>query len=169
MKTIPSFTVDHMKMERGIFISRVDTVGDYYVTTYDIRVKLPNRAPYIPPEVSHTLEHIIATYVRNDKVWGNKIVYFGPMGCLTGFYLLVKSYVVGSPETVAHLILDAFQYVVDFEGEIPGATPRQCGNYAFQDLNGAKVIAREYLDYMRENINNKDKIFKYPEGEVIDE
>lgn len=169
MKTIPSFTVDHMKMERGIFISRVDTVGDHYIITYDIRVKLPNRAPYIPPEVSHTLEHIIATYVRNDKDWGNKIIYFGPMGCLTGFYLLVKSYVVIPPDLIAGLVMNAFKYVVEFEGEIPGATPRQCGNYAFQDLGGAKVIAREYIEYMESNINNKDKIFKYPEGEVVDE
>jgi len=149
MNLIPSFQVDHNKIVPGIYESRFDVVGDQYVTTYDIRMKYPNAEPAIHPNAMHTIEHIIATFLRNDPEWKDRIVYWGPMGCLTGCYLIVK----GRPkaEELLPLMIRAFKSCSEYEGEIPGATPVNCGNYILHDLQMAKYEAKKYLAILTEN------------------
>lgn len=137
LRQIASFSVNHNTLERGIYMSRID--GD--ITTYDIRVKLPNAGDYLNTPAMHTTEHLIATYVRSSS-YSDRIIYFGPMGCRTGYYLLVRDI---KPEEVIALVRDAFQFLADFEGKIPGATKIECGNYLEHDLKGAKREAAEYV------------------------
>ena len=136
MKTIASFTVDHDLLEKGMYISRID--GD--VVTYDIRMKKPNGGDYLSDGEMHTFEHLFATYARNSDV-GESVVYVGPMGCRTGFYLLVRD-VVGH-ERALRLVRDSFAFIAAFEGEIPGSKRRECGNYLDHDLPGARLVARD--------------------------
>jgi len=158
MELIPSFQVDHDKIVPGIYESRVDAVGGDFVTTFDVRMKRPNAEPAIRPDAMHTIEHIVATFLRNDPEWKDRIVYWGPMGCLTGFYLIVK----GRPaaEEVLPLLLRAFDYCAAFEGEVPGATPEGCGNYLLHDLNTARCESRLYSDLLR-----SAPCFVYPQAE----
>ncbi|MGM9848114.1 MAG: S-ribosylhomocysteine lyase [Muribaculaceae bacterium] len=145
MKKIPSFTIDHTRLSRGIFVSRKDVTpsGDI-LTTFDIRLKLPNREPALDPKAIHTMEHLAATFLRNHPQWSNRIVYWGPMGCLTGNYLIVSGD-YGSSD-ILPLMVETFEFIAAFEGEIPGATARDCGNYTFNDLALAKVEARTFLE-----------------------
>ena len=147
---IPSFRIDHTQLLPGIYISRQDTIFENSqfenskITTYDIRMKRPNVEPVVEPAAMHTIEHIIATYLRNDPEWKDKVVYWGPMGCLTGSYLIVK----GAPDPekdLLPLIVRAFKYLASFEGEVPGTKPENCGNYRLHDLIGAKREAEEFL------------------------
>ena len=138
MERIASFCVDHTKLDRGMYISRID--GD--VVTYDIRMKKPNGGDYLAVPASHTIEHLFATYARMSE-YGNQVVYVGPMGCRTGFYLLVRDTV--SHEQALQLVIDSFAFIAQFEGEIPGASEVECGNYREQDLEGAKAEARAML------------------------
>lgn len=142
MELIQSFTVDHTRIVPGIFTSRVDVLGEYRVTTYDVRLKHPNREPVVDVSAMHTLEHLIATYLRNDPDWKDEVVYWGPMGCLTGFYLILKG--DRAPRDIYDLMLDAFRSVDDAT-EVPGATPVNCGNYQLHDLAMAKYEARAFL------------------------
>lgn len=142
MKKIASFTVDHDKLEKGMYISRID--GD--AVTYDIRMKKPNGGDYLANAELHTIEHLFATYVRNSEV-SDSVIYVGPMGCRTGFYLILRDNV--SPECAIALVQDSFEFIVGFEGEIPGAKRRECGNYLEHDLAGAKVVAADMLDVLR--------------------
>lgn len=137
LKRIASFEVNHDVLQRGIYTSRID--GD--ITTYDIRMKLPNKGVYLNNPAMHTIEHLIATFVRNSK-FSNRIIYFGPMGCRTGFYLLVRDI---EPGDVIALVRDAFNFLAEFEGEIPGVSSIECGNYLEHDLEDAKREAKEYL------------------------
>ena len=143
MKRIPSFEVDHTKLHRGIYVSRQDTTpnGDT-LTTFDIRVKEPN-VDYMLPEAAHTIEHIGATFLRNNEQWKDRIVYFGPMGCLTGFYLILNGD-YGSHQIV-DLIHELFVTVLGWTDAIPGATEKECGNAHFHSLEGAKHVAQEYI------------------------
>lgn len=161
MKLIQSFTVDHMRLEPGIYTSRVDTLGEYTVTTYDIRLKRPNREPVIDVPASHTLEHLIATYLRNDPEWKDEVIYWGPMGCLTGFYLILK----GSrrPQEIYELMLKAFRSVDDAQ-EVPGTAPENCGNSLLHNLAMAKWYAKEFAAYLEANAGNSE-IFEYPKAE----
>lgn len=138
MERIASFCVDHTKLDRGMYISRVD--GD--VVTYDIRMKKPNQGDYLAVPAAHTIEHLFATYARNSAL-GNQVVYVGPMGCRTGFYLLVRDSI--SHEQALHLVRDSFAFIAQFEGAIPGASEVECGNYREQDLAGAKAEALAML------------------------
>lgn len=138
MKKIASFTVDHDKLERGMYISRID--GD--AVTYDIRMKKPNGGDYLSNAALHTVEHLFATFVRNDE-FSDSVIYVGPMGCRTGFYLVVRDSV--TPEQAIALVKDTFEFIAGFEGEIPGAKRRECGNYLEHDLAGAKAEAAEML------------------------
>ena len=158
MDLIESFSVDHTLIVPGIFESRVDRLGDYFVTTYDIRLKRPNREPVIDVAAMHSLEHIIATYLRNNPEWKNEVIYWGPMGCLTGFYLILK----GNRKAceLYDLILNAFDNVKNFD-EVPGALEVNCGHYLMHNLGMAKYYAKEFVDYLRNNKDNKD-IFEYP-------
>ena len=159
MELIKSFSVDHTLIVPGIFLSRSDTLGDRTVTTYDIRLKRPNRAPVIDVAAMHSLEHIIATFLRNDPDWKDEIIYWGPMGCLTGFYLILKG--SRTPRQIYDLILRAFRYVNDVQ-EVPGTTPVNCGHYLMHNLAMAKWYANEFADYLEENADNSN-IFEYPE------
>lgn len=163
MDLIPSFSVDHTKIIPGIFTSRVDTLGDYKVTTYDIRVTRPNVEPAVDVAAMHSLEHIIATFLRNDPDWKDQIVYWGPMGCLTGFYLIMKGN--REPKEIHDLLLRAFQSVENVE-EVPGASAVNCGNYLMHNLEIAKWHARKFAAYLAENANNS-MIFEYPKSERL--
>lgn len=144
MDLIPSFQVDHTNLLPGIYISRRDVVGGEAVTTYDIRMTAPNQEPAIAPSAIHTIEHLVATYLRNDEEWKDRIIYWGPMGCLTGNYLIMKG--EWECEEVRGLMLRAFQYVVEYDQEVPGTTPATCGNYLLHDLPMAKWEAARYVD-----------------------
>ena len=143
MKKIPSFQIDHTILEKGIYISRIDDD----ITTYDIRMRAPNREPVMTNASMHTIEHLFATYVRNTE-FGDNIIYFGPMGCRTGFYLLLREDV--SRKQALDLVKESFRFIAGFEGEIPGAKPRECGNYKEHDLPGAKSVAKDMLDVLKD-------------------
>lgn len=159
MKKIASFTIDHERLEPGIYVSRRDTTpaGDV-ITTFDIRMTRPNREPALTPKSLHAMEHLAATFLRNHAEWQNRIVYWGPMGCCTGNYLLVQGEC--SSRDILPLIRETMRFVAVFEGEVPGATPRDCGNYSFMDLDQAKKDARRYLDVLD---NATDVNLNYPE------
>lgn len=155
MDLIPSFQVDHTKIGAGIYESRLDRLGEEYATTFDIRMKVPNLEPVIHPNAMHTIEHIVATFLRNDSEWKDRIIYWGPMGCLTGCYLIVKGH--PAPKEILPLMIRAFEYCAEYEGEVPGANPVNCGNYILHDLNMAKYEAKLYVKAL------KDKpMFEYP-------
>lgn len=143
MELIPSFAVDHTNLQPGIYISRQDAVADNVITTYDIRMTAPNQEPALAPAAIHTIEHLVATYLRNDEEWKDRIIYWGPMGCLTGNYLIMKG--AYDCETVRQLMVKAFQYVVDYDDEVPGTTPATCGNCLMHDLPMAKYEAKRYV------------------------
>lgn len=151
MKTIASFNVNHDLLKKGMYISRID--GD--AVTYDIRMKIPNGGDYLRDNEMHTFEHIFATYVRNTK-YSDNIIYVGPMGCRTGFYFIVRDKITNIQ--AIELIKECFDYISNFEGEIPGATKQQCGNYLAQDLDGAKSVAKDMCQVLS---NWKEDNLKY--------
>lgn len=163
MELIQSFSVDHTKIVPGIFTSRVDLVGENAVTTYDIRLKRPNKEPVIDVAAMHSLEHIIATYLRNEPDWKDEVIYWGPMGCLTGFYLILKGN--RAPKEIYPLLLSAFKSVEN-NAEVPGTAPVNCGRYLMHDLEMAKWYAAEFATYLEENANN-NAIFEYPKTERL--
>ena len=145
MNKIPSFTIDHNRLLRGIYVSRVDRLpGGDSVTTYDIRMTEPNRQEALSPRALHAMEHLAATYLRNRDDWKDRVIYWGPMGCCTGNYLLLSGEL--TPEEILPLIKDTMEFVASFEGEVPGASARDCGNYTFMDLDEARRAARVYVD-----------------------
>ena len=144
MKLIASFQVDHTKIVPGIFVSRRDHIAGGWITTFDVRMKHPNIEPAVHPNAMHTIEHVVATYLRNSE-FRDHIVYWGPMGCLTGCYLLVKTAHEMQPREIAPLIRRAFRHMASYEGEVPGATPVNCGNYLLHDLPMAKWEADAFL------------------------
>ena len=158
MEKIPSFTIDHIRLERGVYVSRKDVVGDEVVTTFDVRMKEPNREPALSPSAIHTMEHLVATFLRNHPVWADKIIYWGPMGCLTGNYLIVKGDLASVD--IVPLVKEAFAFVAAYEGEVPGASARDCGNYLLMNLPEARWEASKYLNEVLENIS--DKNLNYP-------
>ena len=160
MDLIPSFQVDHTKIVPGIYESRVDVLGEHYATTFDVRIKQPNVEPVIHPNAMHTIEHIIATFLRNDEEWKDRIIYWGPMGCLTGCYLIVKGR--PAPQDICPLLIRAFEYCANFEGEVPGATPVNCGNYLLHDLTIARWEAAQYVERLK-----NAPCFVYPTVERI--
>ena len=151
MKTIPSFTIDHIHLLRGIYVSRKDQIGGDVVTTFDIRMKEPNREPVLGQGAIHTIEHLAATYLRNDPQWADSIVYWGPMGCLTGNYLLMRGDL--QPEDILDLMRATFRFVAEYEGDIPGAAPKDCGNYLLHDLPMAKWESAKYLHEVLERMS----------------
>ncbi len=159
MNKIPSFTINHDKLLRGIYVSRKDEVGGEVVTTFDIRMKEPNREPVLHNGAIHAMEHLVATYLRNDEEWKDRVIYWGPMGCLTGNYLLLRGDLQSAD--IVELMKRAFRFVADFEGEIPGASSRDCGNYLLHDLPMARWEARKYLDEVLERLKPENLV--YPE------
>lgn len=160
MEKIASFTINHLKLLRGIYVSRVDTLpnGDV-VTTFDIRMKQPNREPAVSQSALHTIEHLAATYLRNQPEWKDKVIYWGPMGCCTGNYLLMSGKLTS--KDILPLMQDTFRFIAEYEGSIPGATARDCGNYTLNNLPMAIWEARKYLIEVLENI--KDENLEYPQ------
>lgn len=157
MEKIPSFTIDHCRLLRGIYVSRKDEVGTEVVTTFDIRMKEPNREPALHPGALHTIEHLAATYLRNDAEWGSRVVYFGPMGCLTGCYLLLRGDYDSA--AVVPLLRRTFEFIAAFDGEVPGAAPADCGNYLLHDLPMARYEARRFVDEVLSNITPSNLVY----------
>ena len=159
MNKIPSFTINHNKLLRGIYVSRKDEVGGEVVTTFDIRMKVPNQEPCLHNGAIHTIEHLAATYLRNDEEWKDRIIYWGPMGCRTGNYLLLN----GDYESkdIVPLMVETFEFIRDFQGEVPGASPKDCGNYLDMNLGMAKYLAKKFLDEVLYDI--KPDRLVYPE------
>ena len=147
MEKITSFTIDHLRLLPGLYVSRKDRVGEQTVTTFDLRVCRPNFEPVMNTAEIHTIEHLAATFLRNDDGWKDKVLYFGPMGCRTGFYLLLAGDL--SSRQVLQLVLDCFRFVAAFEGEVPGACAKDCGNYLDMNLPMAKYWAKRYLAVSR--------------------
>lgn len=144
MKKIASFTVNHIDLLPGIYVSRIDTMGEAVLTTYDLRLKRPNLEPVMNTAEMHTIEHIAATFLRNHPVFADETIYFGPMGCRTGFYLILKG--ERSSREIVPLITELFEFIVNFEGEVPGASARDCGNYLDMNLPMAKYEAQKYVE-----------------------
>lgn len=159
MKKITSFTIDHNKLLPGVYVSRKDAVGNQVVTTFDLRMTRPNFEPVMNTAEMHTIEHLGATYLRNHETFGDKITYFGPMGCRTGFYLLLAGEYTSLD--IVPLVQEMFEFVRDFEGEVPGACAKDCGNFRDMNLPMAKYLAKKYLDEVLENMDNTRLI--YPE------
>ena len=159
MEKITSFTIDHLRLLPGVYVSRKDPAGDAVITTFDLRMTRPNNEPVMNTAEMHAIEHLGATFLRNHPVYGSKIIYFGPMGCRTGFYLLL----CGDFESVdiVPLMVEMFEFIRDFEGEIPGAQPKDSGNYLDMNLPMAKYLARKYLDEVLYDINEERLV--YPE------
>lgn len=159
MELIASFTIDHMKLLPGVYVSRKDNVNGNILTTFDIRMTRPNFEPVMNTAEMHTIEHLAATYLRNDENWGEKIVYFGPMGCRTGFYLILAGDYVS--KDIVKLLSDMFIFIRDFKDEVPGAAPEECGNYLDMNLNMANYLADKYLREVLDNITEERLV--YPE------
>lgn len=145
MKKIASFAVNHLVLEPGVYVSRRDiTPSGDVLTTLDVRMTTPNREPALDPRALHTIEHLAATWLRNSPEWGSRIVYWGPMGCCTGNYLILQGDV--EPREIVPALTEMFEFIAGFEGDIPGATARDCGNWTFNDLPAARAAARHYAD-----------------------
>ena len=156
MDKIASFTVDHLKLKAGLYLSRSDKKGDVNVTTFDLRFTAPNREPVMDMPAVHTIEHLGATFLRNSSS-KDDVVYFGPMGCRTGFYLVMFGALL--PEDVSGLVTDLCEFILSYEGEIPGATPEECGNCLEQNLPMEKYYTARYLEALKNNPS-----FVYPEN-----
>nr|WP_294525306.1 S-ribosylhomocysteine lyase [uncultured Blautia sp.] len=159
MEKITSFTIDHIKLQPGVYVSRKDKAGDSVITTFDIRMTSPNEEPVMNTAELHTIEHLAATFLRNHPVFGPKMIYWGPMGCRTGNYLLLN----GDYESrdIVPLMIETFEFIRDFEGEVPGASPKDCGNYLDMNLGMAKYLAKKYLEQVLYDIR-PDRLV-YPE------
>lgn len=159
MQKITSFTIDHIKLIPGVYVSRKDPVGSETITTFDLRMTSPNDEPVMNTAEMHTIEHLAATFLRNHKEFGPKIIYFGPMGCRTGFYLLLA----GDYEStdIIDLLKEMFDFIANYEGEIPGASAKDCGNYLDMNLPMAKYLAKKYLEEVLANIMHERLV--YPE------
>ena len=159
MEKITSFTIDHLKLVPGFYVSRKDCAGEQVITTFDIRMTNPNEEPVMNTAEVHTIEHLGATFLRNHRDYASKTLYFGPMGCRTGFYLLL----VGDyePKDIVPLMKEMFAFIADFNGDVPGAAAKDCGNYLDMNLPMANYMAKRYLTEVLENITEKQLV--YPE------
>ena len=159
MEKIASFTIDHLKLVPGVYVSRKDTIGKEVITTFDLRMTSPNDEPVMNTAEVHTIEHLAATFLRNHPVYGDKTIYFGPMGCRTGFYLLLAGDLTS--KEIVPLMIEMFEFIRDFKDEVPGASPKDCGNYLDMNLPMANYLAKRYLDNVLYNID--DRRLVYPE------
>ena len=159
MEKIASFTIDHIKLQPGVYVSRKDKVGAETITTFDIRMTSPNEEPVMNTAEVHTIEHLAATFLRNHKSYKDKTIYFGPMGCRTGFYLLLAGDYKSSD--IVPLMIEMFEFMRDYKGEVPGASPRDCGNYLDMNLPMANFLSGRFLDNVLYKIDNSRLV--YPE------
>lgn len=159
MKKIASFRINHLTLQPGIYVSRRDvTASGDVLTTFDIRMTAPNREPAADPRALHTIEHLAATWLRNNPTWRDRVVYWGPMGCCTGNYLILQGNLDSTD--IVPLMVEMFGFISSFEGDIPGATARDCGNYTFNDLPAARALASRYLDTLTHITDDR---LTYPE------
>lgn len=158
MEKITSFTIDHLKLKPGVYVSRVDYVEGHAITTFDLRMTSPNDEPVMNTAEMHAIEHLAATFLRNHSEYGPKTIYFGPMGCRTGFYLLLAG--AYSSGDIVPLMKEMYTFIAEFEGEVPGASAKDCGNYLDMNLPMAKYLARKYLSEVLDNIT--DERLNYP-------
>ncbi len=156
MEKITSFTIDHIRLQPGLYVSRKDHVGGETVTTFDLRFTSPNEEPVMNTAEMHAIEHLAATFLRNEPQWKDRVLYFGPMGCRTGFYLLLAGDYAS--RDVLNLVADCFRFVKDFQGEVPGASARDCGNYLDMNLPMAKYLAAKYVKLL-ENIGDDRLVY----------
>ncbi len=159
MEKIASFTIDHLRLQPGIYVSRLDKIGAETITTFDLRMTSPNEEPVMNTAEVHAIEHLGATFLRNHPQWKDRTIYFGPMGCRTGFYLLLAGKL--ESRDIVPLVTEMFTYIRDFEGEIPGASAKDCGNYLDMNLPMAKYLADRYLKNVLTNI--QDDRLVYPQ------
>lgn len=159
MEKITSFTIDHIKLQPGIYVSRKDKVGAETITTFDLRMTSPNEEPVMNTAEVHTIEHLGATFLRNHPEYGAKTIYFGPMGCRTGFYLLLAGDYAS--RDIVDLMVEMYEFIRDFKNEVPGASPKDCGNYLDMNLGMANFLAGKYLDNVLYHIG-EDRL-NYPE------
>ena len=157
MEKITSFTIDHIKLVPGVYVSRIDYVEGRPVTTFDLRMTSPNDEPVMNTAEVHTIEHLAATFLRNHAEYGNKTIYFGPMGCRTGFYLLLAG--AYESKDIVPLVKEMFVFIRDFKGEVPGASPKDCGNYLDMNLNMANYLAERYLEQVLYHIDNSRLVY----------
>ena len=157
MEKIASFTIDHIKLEPGVYVSRKDHIGSEVITTFDLRMTSPNDEPVMNTAEMHTIEHLAATFLRNHKDYKDKTIYFGPMGCRTGFYLLLAGDL--SSKDIVPLMIEMFEFIRDFQGEVPGASAKDCGNYLLQDLPMARWEARKYLTEVLEVAKEENLVY----------
>lgn len=160
MEKIVSFTIDHIKLKPGIYVSRKDHIGSETITTFDLRMTSPNDEPVMNTAEVHTIEHLGATFLRNHDVYKEKVIYFGPMGCRTGFYLLLAGNYTS--RDIVPLVTEMYEFIRDFKDAVPGASPRDCGNYLDMNLGMANYLAKKYLDQVLYGIDDSHLI--YPES-----
>lgn len=160
MEKIASFTIDHTRLLPGVYVSRKDNVAGNIITTFDLRITRPNFEPVMNTAEIHTMEHLAATFLRNHKEYGSRVVYFGPMGCRTGFYLILA----GDYESkdIVNLMIELFSFMAEFNDEVPGASARDCGNYLDMNLPMARYVSKKYLDEVLAEITEERLI--YPKG-----
>lgn len=159
MEKITSFTIDHLKLLPGLYVSRKDKVGEQIITTFDIRMTRPNFEPVMNTAEVHTIEHLGATFLRNNNKYKDKVIYFGPMGCRTGFYMVLAGNY--SSKDVLELVKDMYRFMKDFDGDVPGACAKDCGNYLDMNLNMAKYVCKKYYSEVLESITEEQ--LNYPE------
>lgn len=157
MEKIASFTIDHIKLQPGVYVSRKDSVGAETITTFDLRMTSPNEEPVMNTAEVHTIEHLGATFLRNHPVYKEKTIYFGPMGCRTGFYLLLAGDL--SSRDIVPLMVEMFEFIRDFKDEVPGASPRDCGNYLDMNLPMANYLADRYLENVLYHIDDSRLVY----------
>lgn len=157
MEKIASFTIDHIKLQPGVYVSRKDTVGSETITTFDLRMTSPNEEPVMNTAEVHTIEHLGATFLRNHPVFRDKTIYFGPMGCRTGFYLLLAGDY--SSRDIVPLMIEMYEFIRDYKDEVPGASPKDCGNYLDMNLGMANLLAKRYLDDVLYHIDDSRLIY----------
>ena len=157
MEKIASFTIDHIKLQPGIYVSRKDTVGAETITTFDLRMTSPNEEPVMNTAEVHTIEHLGATFLRNHPQFKDKTIYFSPMGCRTGFYLLLAGDYTS--RDIVPLVTEMFEFVRDYKGEVPGAAPKDCGNYLDMNLGMANFLAGKYLNNVLYHIDDSRLIY----------
>lgn len=160
MEKIASFTIDHLRLLPGVYVSRVDQIGAETITTFDLRMTRPNEEPVMNTAEIHTIEHLGATFLRNHPQWKDRTIYFGPMGCRTGFYLLLAGKL--ESRDIVPLLVEMFQFIRDFRGDVPGASARDCGNYLDMNLPMARYLARRYLEQVLCGITPERLV--YPES-----
>mgnify|MGYP003296592691 FL=1 len=157
MEKIASFTIDHIKLEPGVYVSRKDHIGSEVITTFDLRMTSPNDEPVMNTAEMHTIEHLAATFLRNHKDYKDKTIYFGPMGCRTGFYLLLAGDL--SSKDIVPLMIEMYEFIKGFKDEVPGASAKDCGNYLDMNLGMANYLAKRYLDNVLYNIDEAHLVY----------